>query len=192
VVKKIRTMCLEEKSILDEGILKFPVIGELSIRQLIIILIPTIITFKLTQTLGTIPLITLTLTTASITLFIAKKNTKGFKPEEQLLYILTQKPKTTTKTTKEKTITEIKEEKIETIKPDEIVLIAGVLKDPSTGEPIPNAQLQLNINGTKVATVRTDTNGTYRIYYTFTAPTNTVELLYENKTIAKKTIIVKK
>jgi hypothetical protein len=199
MVKKIRTMYLEQKGFLDERILKFPIIGELSIRQLIIILLPTIIAYQLAHSLGIIPLMIIIITTSFFALFIAKKPTKGFKPEEQLYYLLTQgaykKPRVVKQKEEVKGIEEMKEavgEVGEEVNEDEVILIAGVLKDPSTGEPIPNAKIQLNVNGVKVATIRTDANGAYRIHYTFSAPSNTVELLYEDKVIARKTVVVKK
>jgi hypothetical protein len=190
MVKKIKTMHIEEKSFFDESILKLPVLGDISIRQLAYIIIPTIIIYKLTSPLGTIPLAIFMLLTTSISLFIAKKPTKAFKPEEQL-YLALLKPQPKTRKRKEKKIEKYAETPpTEYVKKDETVLITGVLRNPATGEPIPNAEILLIINGEKGPTIKTDNKGNYKIYYTFTSRQNTLELMYGDQIIAKKQIIV--
>ena len=191
MVKKVRTMYIEEKSFLDESILKLPVLGDVSIRQIIYIIFPTIIVYKLASPLGAIPLMVFMLITISLSIFIAKKPVKAFKPEEQLyLALLGTQPKTREK--KKKRIIEkyVETPPTEYVKKNETVLITGILKDPATGEPIPNAEIQLIINGERGPTIRTDNKGNYKIYYTFTSRQNMLELVYNNQILAKKRILV--
>jgi len=195
MVKKIRTMHLQEKSFVDENILKLPVLGDLSIRQLAYISIPALIVYKLASPLGIFPLATLLFLTFGFSLFIAKKPIKAFKPEEQLYLLLTKQPIREKKKRREEKV-RISEEIIEAppaeyVEKNETILITGILRDPSTGSPIPNAPIQIYVNGEQGPTIRTDSKGAYRLYYSFAAKQNTLELVYNGQVLARKQIIVK-
>ncbi len=150
----------------------FPFIGDLSVRQVLLVTVFTVIAVfvSIILELGFLEGLVLVLTGLFIGLGVAKKPVKAVLPEKQLLIILTGRHKPRTKPVKmARPIDKAKHvgipETLEVYARDSTriptVKIVGVLRNP-LGNPLVDEELEVYVNGSLYTRARTDPRASTR------------------------------
>lgn len=197
MVREVKVLALEDKPWWHQPLLTFPIIGDISIRQLIILTIGLIPALLLTvKDYGVQEVVASALIGLMVSGSLAFKRVKSVLFEKQLLYAVTgYRPKTrVTKPRIERRRTIEAPEVIEVTAPDSsripTIKVFGVLRD-SLNNPLAGAEVNVFVNGVKYAKIRTGTHGDYVFYYTPDAPgLYEIELRLHSKPVIRKKVKV--
>ncbi len=199
--REVRVLAVEDKPWWMQPLFSFPFIGDLSVRQLLIVMLfilPAVV-LGITAGLGFMETFAFSLTMLFIGLGIAKKPVKSVLPEKQILVFLTGRYKPQVLARSAETVAERRHvagvpETIEVVARDSTriptVKIVGVLRDP-LGNPLVNQELEVHVNGRLHTRVRTGSSGGYTVYYTPDGPgLYEVEIKLGGRTILRKRVRV--
>lgn len=195
--REVRVLAVEDRSWWMQPLFSFPFIGDLSVRQLLIVMlfIVPVIALSIIADLGFMESLTFLLVMFFVGLGIAKKPVKSVLPEKQLLVFLTRKykPIRSAKVAERRHVAEVPET-VEVVARDSsripTVKIVGVLRDPF-GYPLVNQELEVHVNGRLYTRVRTGSSGEYAVYYTPDGPgLYEVEIRLGGRTVLRKRIRV--
>ncbi len=179
----------------------FPFVGDLSVRQLLVItlFIMPVIVLCIIVGLGFLGSLAFILVMLFIGLGIAKKPVKSTLPEKQLLILLSGKHRPRAKTKSVKKVAEKRRvveapETIEVVARDSsripTIKIIGVLRDP-LGTPVSGEELEVFVNGRLYSRVKTGSSGEYAVYYTPEGPgLYEVKIRLSGRTILRKRVKV--
>ncbi|MCD6300995.1 MAG: hypothetical protein J7L82_02880 [Staphylothermus sp.] len=199
--REVRVLAVEDKPWWMQPLFSFPFIGDLGVRQLLIVMlfIMPVIVPGVIMGLGFLESLVFLLVMLFVGLGIAKKPVKSVLPEKQLLVFITGKYKPRVRARSAKTVAERRHvaevpETIEVIARDSsripTVKIVGVLRDP-LGNPLVNHELEVHVNGRLYTRVRTGSSGEYAVYYTPDGPSlYEVEIRLGGRTILRKRVRV--
>ncbi len=199
--REVRVLAVEDKPWWMQPLFSFPFIGDLSVRQLLILMlfIVPVVVLSITAGLGFMETFAFSLIMLFIGLGIAKKPVKSVLPEKQLLVFLTGRYKPRALARSAETVAERRHvagvpETVEVVARDSTriptVKIVGVLRDP-LGNPLANQELEVHVNGRLHTRVRTGSSGEYAVYYTPDGPgLYEVEIRLGGRTILRKRVRV--
>ena len=199
--REVRVLAVEDKPWWMQPLFCFPFIGDLSVRQLLIVMlfIIPVIALSIITDLGFMETFAFSLIMLFIGLGIAKKPVKSVHPEKQLLVFLTGRYKPRILARSAKTVVERKHiaevpETVEVVARDSsripTVKIVGILRDPF-GNPIVNQELEVHVNGRLHTRVITGSSGEYTVYYTPDGPgLYEIEIKLSGRTILRKRVRV--
>ena len=197
--REVRVLAVEDKPWWMQPLFSFPFVGDLSARQVLLVIVFIVIAIyaSITLKLGFLEGLVLVLTGLFIGLGVAKKPVKAVLPEKQLLIVLTGRHKPRTKPVKmARPINKAKHVGIpETLEvyardPTRIptVKIVGVLRDP-LGNPLVDEELEVYVNGRLYTRAKTGSSGEYTVYYSPEGPgLYEVEIRLHGKTVLKRRI----
>mgnify|MGYP005640036595 FL=1 len=198
MVREVRVLALEDKPWWRQPLLTFPIIGDISVRQFIILIIGLIPALFLTiEGYGIQEVVTSALIGLMISGSLAFKRVKSVPFEKQLLYAITGSYKPKTRITRpriERKRAIETPEVIEVIAPDSsripTIKVFGVLRD-SLNNPLANAEVDVFVNSVRYAKIRTGPHGDYVFYYTPDAPgLYEIELKLHGRPIVRKKVKV--
>jgi len=199
--REVRVLAIEDRPWWMQPLFSFPFIGDLSVHQLIIVILFVLPVIALSTFMG-FDFIR-SLVSLLIMLFaglgIAKKPTKSVLPEKQLLILISGKYKPSVKTigirkaARRRAVTKVPET-VEIVARDSTriptIKIVGVLRD-SLGNPIANQELEVYVNSRLYTRAKTGSSGEYTIYYAPEGPgLYEVEIRLHGKTILRKRVKV--
>ncbi len=199
--REVRVLAVEDKPWWMQPLFSFPFIGDLSVRQLLIVMlfIVPVVVLSITAGLGFMETFAFSLIMLFIGLGIAKKPVKSVLPEKQLLVFLTGRYKPRALARSAETVAERRHvagvpETVEVVARDSTLIptvkIVGVLRDP-LGNPLVNQELEVHVNGRLHTRVRTGSSGEYAVYYTPDGPgLYEVEIRLGGRTILRKRVRV--
>ena len=199
--REVRVLAVEDRPWWLQPLFSFPFIGDLSARQLIIIMLfilPAVIS-AFALRLGFLETLTLLFIMLFAGLGVAKKPVRSVLPEKQLLILLTGKyrPRIRVKNVKmvieKRHVAEVPET-VEVVARDlsriPTVKIVGVLRDP-LGNPVSGKELEIYVNGRLYSRIKTGSSGEYTVYYTPDGPgLYEIEVKLYGKPILKKRVKV--
>ncbi len=199
--REVRVLAIEDRPWWMQPLFSFPFIGDLSVRQLLIVMlfIMPVIVPGVIMGLGFLESLALLLVMLFAGLGIAKKPVKSVLPEKQLLVFITGRYRPRIRVSGIKTVAEKRSiaevpETVEVIARDSsripTVKIVGVLRDP-LGNPLVNQELEVHVNGRPYTRVKTGSSGEYTVYYTPEGPgLFEVEIRLGGRTILRKKVRV--
>ncbi len=199
--REVRVLAVEDRPWWMQPLFSFPFIGDLSVRQVLLVTVFTVIAVfvSIILELDFLEGLVLVLTGLFIGLGVAKKPVKAVLPEKQLLIILTGRHKPRTKPVKmARPIDKAKHvgipETLEVYARDSTriptVKIVGVLRDP-LGNPLVDEELEVYVNGRLYTRARTGSSGEYTVYYSPEGPgLYEIEIRLHGKTVLKRRIKV--
>lgn len=192
-------MAVEDRPWWMQPLFSFPFIGDLSVRQLLVVsafIIPSLL-LTMSSGLGFAETVIILLVAGFTGLGLAKKPVKSVLPEKQLLLFITDRyrPKAVrvSRRVVEKRVPRAPET-VEIVARDSTriptVKIVGVLRDP-LGSPLAGQELEVYVNGRLYSRVKTGSSGEYTIYYSPEGPgLYDVEIRLQGRTILRKRVRV--
>ena len=198
--REVRVLAVEDRPWWMQPLFSFPFIGDLSVRQLLVVMVfilPVIIACTAVG-LGFLETLVSTLVTLFIGLAVAKKPVKSVLPEKQLLILISGRYKPQVKTKRIKDITRRSTaevpETVEVVARDSskipTVKVVGVLRDP-LGNPVSGEELEVFVNGRLYSRIKTGSSGEYTVYYTPDGPgMYEIEIRLHGRVILRKRVKV--
>ncbi len=198
--REVRVLAVEDRPWWMQPLFSFPFIGDLSVRQLLVVMvfILPVITVCAILGLGFLETLVSTLVTLFIGLAVAKKPVKSVLPEKQLLILISGRYKPQVKTKRIKDITRRSTaevpETVEVVARDSskipTVKVVGVLRDP-LGNPVSGEELEVFVNGRLYSRIKTGSSGEYTVYYTPDGPgMYEIEIRLHGRVILRKRVKV--
>lgn len=198
--REVIVLAVDDKPWWMQPLFSFPFIGDLSVRQLLIVfslIIPALL-MNVALRMRFLESLAVLVSMLFVGLGVAKKPVRSVLPERQLLVFITGRYKPRVKPLG-KTRGPIVEKPVsrapETIEvfardPAKIptVKIVGVLRDP-LGNPLVNQELEVFVNGRLYSRVKTGASGEYTIYYSPDGPgLYEIEIRVHGKPVLRKRV----